>query len=1386
MSKRSRFRLSYSVVEHGGLRGRNKEIATLKKLYRACAQVSRVLVVEGKPGVGKTSLITSQEAVFSTDGHFVSGSFSERRQNEPFSAIVDALDELMEDLLNEEYSLDENSIVKEVIEKFKIESKNDAGIKAVLTNALPKFSELLQIANKPKRKEKHSFDMSEHSSMSSPSIKKKQKAETPVGIIPRPKQSGGGFKKGWNFDKFKIALRILLKCLCSPKRRVVLFLDNLHFADQSSLAVIEFLASGDGLSPVPTKDFIGKHDELDQVQGFFLILAYRNISSTPQNQNDAITVEHPFRSRLKELKRLGCPIHRIHVKDLEVKCVNEILATVTLNDATTTKPLAEVIYIKTGGNPRSVLEMIELLEHQGAIFFCTKDVRWKWKSVRDIYSATDLSDTIVDVVAKKLDNLPQATQQILMIGSCLGSHFRLEVVAAYFRKYNKSHHKINFAKAAEEAEMEVADDERKVGTLAMTVISDWGRICHLVKPVKTGNTLMDNMIVLLSLPLRQDLLTKRRRSTTYYFAHERLQSVAYALLPRDERQRKEIHWRLGKLMKEKSKKFENEHWMAFLATDQLNRGLIFLRDLSEKVELAQMNLNIAYILQEKSAFYPAAKFLRSAIAILFEESVMDTKPRTQLSLASREYYTCSEAYHSAVWKNHYELCLDLFSLLAEINYLLGKHKASKEAVDEVLRNAKTNEDKFRVQIILIESISAQQNFDAAINTCLKILATAYEMKLSPSLMKLQIKAEKNKVNNTLDRYIHIESGGGVDELRGSTSMFNFGNSSFSSTRRAPAGVLIQKKDRIRRGKTTGATVGELKNSGVISRNKSAYLMSNESRIKCASFPGNEYRFGALVLPKNEGRNAASKPEKGGKPANIFSKKQELAMMTLPKMTDEKSIRASKFLSQLVQNAILSGKTDLSAYVGLRSIRFAFQHGISPHSPMALAAYGLSQAKEGKYNEAFANGMVALKLLNVADNKEWHTRTIVKCHNLRHIKKPFHESLDPLMAGYRSGIESGDMEYALVAAMQYSLLYIFVGLPLAPLESDLVAFADQVHRYHLPFVLEVTFYTYREFVFDMQGIEHDKIDIDGADKARLIDGSARSSSNNSTTPSETAIENTVRPLIRREMCMMNIQKCYFFGEYEMAEKAIQELRDLPKFDYSVLRTINRDTFIGLVYFALANSTGRKKYRSEGQRIIQEFETYAKYGNVNSLHILKLLRAEDAMIGETDWSKVEPYYDEAINGAARSGFTNHGALANERAGRCLQQMIARNNKLGKDNAIIDQAKRYIERAMALYREWGATEKVDQLEREFPSLQPSAIMKSINIKARRRYTKTLTARFRDVKLHSGRWSIGPSGDLKILDGFDELKEDGSGRLRQSSIMLPPISHSLESFDEGEDDND
>ena len=541
-----RFQLNFNVVEQAGsVKGRAKEIAALKKLYYDCASASKVVILEGKAGVGKTALLTSNTKLFTSSGHFVSGTFDHQRTAEPFSAIGDAMDELFEELLSAdaEAKHGSNGVVKEIVEQFQKESKNDAGIRAVLQNAFPKFTELIQAAKDEKRHQKASLDTSSHHGSAQSKRSNNKRSVSPVRKIPGPTQarparnSSGGYKKGWNFEKLKISLRLLLRCICKSRRRVVMLLDDLQYADPSSFEMIEFLASGDGLSTVPVGGSgdaaENNSDNNNMVQGLLLFLGFRNEKNAKPGHS--ICIDHPFRQRLKELKMMKCPIHRIHVKDLPLDAVNDMIAVILgyTNKPQTTMPLAQIVYKKTAGNPDSVIRMLEFLEHEDLVYFSLNEYQWEWKDVRTIHSATDLSDNIADIVAIKLQKLPPATQEILKLGSCLGNYFRLEVVAAYFRRYNARFHKIDFAQASRAAKIvpgvaleplgqiceEDGEEEDEGFDEKKGKSEEHKGSVHMSTGVEKASTLMEQMIELLQLPLKQDMLTKRRKSTTYFFAH---------------------------------------------------------------------------------------------------------------------------------------------------------------------------------------------------------------------------------------------------------------------------------------------------------------------------------------------------------------------------------------------------------------------------------------------------------------------------------------------------------------------------------------------------------------------------------------------------------------------------------------------------------------------------------------------------------------------------------------------------------------------------------------------------------------------------------------------------------------------------------------------------
>ena len=85
------------------LYGREKEIGTLMAAFHRVSQGGKeMMLVAGRPGIGKTSLINEiYKPITQAKGYFISGKFDQFQRNVPYSAIVTAFQSLVRQLLSE-------------------------------------------------------------------------------------------------------------------------------------------------------------------------------------------------------------------------------------------------------------------------------------------------------------------------------------------------------------------------------------------------------------------------------------------------------------------------------------------------------------------------------------------------------------------------------------------------------------------------------------------------------------------------------------------------------------------------------------------------------------------------------------------------------------------------------------------------------------------------------------------------------------------------------------------------------------------------------------------------------------------------------------------------------------------------------------------------------------------------------------------------------------------------------------------------------------------------------------------------------------------------------------------------------------------------------------
>ena len=179
------------------LYGRQDEVSKLLQCFdRICDGEREIMLVGGYSGVGKTSLIREiYKPITGRRGYFLSGKFVQQQENAPYSAILNAIKELVQQLLSENEK-------KLLLWKQKIlEAVSPNG--QILIDAVP---DLINIIG-------------------------------PQPDVPELKSAEA------QKNRFSLVFRNFVQVFCRPEHPLVLFLDDLQWIDSSSLSWLTMILS---------------------------------------------------------------------------------------------------------------------------------------------------------------------------------------------------------------------------------------------------------------------------------------------------------------------------------------------------------------------------------------------------------------------------------------------------------------------------------------------------------------------------------------------------------------------------------------------------------------------------------------------------------------------------------------------------------------------------------------------------------------------------------------------------------------------------------------------------------------------------------------------------------------------------------------------------------------------------------------------------------------------------------------------------------------------------------------------------------------------------------------------------------------------------------------
>ncbi|MEG3898367.1 MULTISPECIES: AAA family ATPase [unclassified Microcoleus] len=589
------------------LYGRETEVATLMAAFeRVAVGSTEMMLVSGYSGIGKTCVVQEiHKPIVRQRGYFIAGKFDQFKKNIPYAALIQAFQELIRQLLTE--NSENIGIWKEQL----VEALGQNG--RVIIDVIPEV-------------------------------------ELIMGEQPEVPQLGPTESQ----NRFNRVYKQFIHVFTKPEHPLVLFLDDLQWADSASLKLIQLLIT-----------------DTDS-EYLLLIGAYRDNEVSPT---------HPTIQTIEEIEKIGIVVNNIVLQALDISNVRQLVADTLQGDNNSIK-LADLLFNKTQGNPFFLTQLFKTLHSEELLNFDFIKSSWQW-DIKQIQSLGIADYNVVELVARNIQKLPESTQQILQLAACIGNRFNLDVCAIVHEK----------------SPLETADDL-------------WSALqAGLILPLSNDYKIP---LAFQQSEEQKPLLFDESR-VGYRFLHDRVQQAAYSMIP--ENQKKATHLKIGKLLLHQYAENTLEENI-FDIVNQLNIGVEFITQQSEKDELAKFNLIAGQKAKAATAYEAAVRYLNVGLELLAESS----------------------------WQSHYDLTRNLHLETLEAEYLNTNFERAQQLSEIVILQAKIQLEKIKVYELRIPFYLQQNQPQAALETALQVLKMlGVSLPKNPTKLSIVVGLIRNKI-----------------------------------------------------------------------------------------------------------------------------------------------------------------------------------------------------------------------------------------------------------------------------------------------------------------------------------------------------------------------------------------------------------------------------------------------------------------------------------------------------------------------------------------------------------------------------------------------------------------------------------------------------------------
>lgn len=330
------------------LYGRQIECASILSAFKRVVGMGTVelLLISGYSGIGKTALVSElHRPVLARRGYLLRGKCDQYSRNQPYTALIQAFGQMLQALATE-------GAERRQYWKSRLSDALGANAAAV-TEIIPELAMLLG-------------------------------SPPPLPTLP----------PGETEQRFHIAFSQLVVALAARSHPLLVFLDDLQWADVSTLRLLEYLIRAEGERSV------------------LIVGAYRD---------NEVQTGDPLDTSIQAIERNQGRIEQLRLGPMPDSDVRQLIADTLHAAPESVAPLADLCIEKTRGNPFFLSQFLRRLHEQGDIAYDREHGAWRWDLER--IRSRGMTDNVVELLLEKLTTLPEPTQALLAQAAHLGIRF---------------------------------------------------------------------------------------------------------------------------------------------------------------------------------------------------------------------------------------------------------------------------------------------------------------------------------------------------------------------------------------------------------------------------------------------------------------------------------------------------------------------------------------------------------------------------------------------------------------------------------------------------------------------------------------------------------------------------------------------------------------------------------------------------------------------------------------------------------------------------------------------------------------------------------------------------------------------------------------------------